>query len=62
VASVQFFKTLVYILAVGRSWHANSPPWGFSCMGFRILQNKQAAFLLHNPRPAGPLSSPEMVS
>ena len=54
-------QALVYMLAVDRSWHANSPPLGFSCMGFRILQNKQA-FLPQSLRPAGPLSSPEMVS
>jgi hypothetical protein len=42
VPSVQLLQTLFYMLAVDGSWHANSPPLGFSCMGFRILENLSA--------------------
>jgi hypothetical protein len=42
VPSVQFLKTLVYVLAVDGRWHANLPPSGFSCTGFRILQHPSA--------------------
>jgi hypothetical protein len=42
VPPVQLLQTLVYVLGVGGGWHANSPPLGFPCMGFRILENLSA--------------------
>jgi hypothetical protein len=58
VPSVQLLKTLGYTLAIGGSWHASSPPSGFSCIGFRILAYLSARCADTPPEPLSPTHLP----